>query len=484
MTELRSLRDRFWRLIGNRLSTSSLQFRLTLELTLLSVLGIGTVAWWAGWYMNRTLISANKQNLDYVVMRFVEQLEMYSEMESLSEGLEKTIQKASAPQLLVWVQDTRGKLLARSSPFDLPSAAIADALSLQNIPSKTMVTQVSGRTWLLCSSPFVLRGQPAGEIYFARDMTYSQQQLNRGKKGLVAVSLMAIAVLSGVLYRRIDRALQPLAEMSEAARAISADDIATAKLELQQAPDEILGLAMSFNAMLMNLSKAWDQQRQFVGNVSHELRTPLTVIAGYLQSLLRRGTNLNDYQQQAIATAAAETDRTIRMLQDLLDLARADSGHLHFRQTPVYLRSLLLEVAEMAQKVSNRPIAFITRTGDIVAVADPDRLQQVLINLVDNAIKYSPAGRPVELILEKSADFAAIHVRDRGMGIALEHQSRLFERFYRVDEAMTRSRDGTGLGLAIAKSLIEGMGGRIGLRSKPGEGSVFTVTLPLWKKIP
>jgi signal transduction histidine kinase len=169
------------------------------------------------------------------------------------------------------------------------------------------------------------------------------------------------------------------------------------------------------------------------------------------------------------------------MLQDLLDLARADSGHLHFRQNPVYLKTLLAEVADMSQQVSNRPVTLMPSTEEIVAIADQDRLQQVLINLVDNAIKYSPADSPVDLILDTTEDCALIHVRDRGIGIALEHQPRLFERFYRVDEAMTRSRDGTGLGLAIAKSLIEGMGGRIGLRSKPGEGSVFTVTLPRWK---
>jgi signal transduction histidine kinase len=117
----------------------------------------------------------------------------------------------------------------------------------------------------------------------------------------------------------------------------------------------------------------------------------------------------------------------------------------------------------------------------LVSTADQDRLQQVLINLLDNAIKYSVPDRPVDIILEKTKQYAIIHVRDRGIGIALAHQNRIFGRFYRVDDSMTRSRDGTGLGLAIAKSLIEGMNGRISLRSKPGEGSLFTIALPLWK---
>lgn len=204
-------------------------------------------------------------------------------------------------------------------------------------------------------------------------------------------------------------------------------------------------------------------------------------MVGYLQSLLRRGTNLSAYQQQALETATAETERTIRMLQDLLDLARADSGNLHFRLNPIMLNTLVAEVAAMSQKVSNRQINVLATDEDVVTCADQDRLQQVLINLVDNAIKYSTPEQPVDLVLEKTEECTMIHVRDRGIGISLPHQNRIFERFYRVDEAMTRSRDGTGLGLAIAKSLIEGMDGRITLRSKPREGSIFTITLPLWQ---
>jgi signal transduction histidine kinase len=170
------------------------------------------------------------------------------------------------------------------------------------------------------------------------------------------------------------------------------------------------------------------------------------------------------------------------MLEDLLDLARVDSGNLHFRSAPIMLNTLVVEVAAMSQKVSNRQINVLATDEDVVTCADQDRLQQVLINLVDNAIKYSDPTQPIDIILEKNARSAIIHVRDRGIGISLNHQQRIFERFYRVDESRTRSRDGTGLGLAIAKSLIEAMDGRITLRSKLGKGSIFTITLPIWQK--
>ncbi|MBD1854740.1 MULTISPECIES: sensor histidine kinase [Leptolyngbya] len=479
----RSIRAIITTFTGKRISASSLQFRLTLELVTLSVLGLGSIAVWAGWQMEQNLVAAHKQTLEYVARRFPEQIQLYSEMGAIETGVEQTIHKVSAPGLLVWVKNLQGQLLAQSTGIHSASLDMQSIDTLAQMPEKPQVVRFGDRDIVLCGSPIAVNGKPFGQLYLARDITEDQQKFKTGLWQLLFVSSVIIVLLMIAISKRIHKAMQPLEQMSQLASAVSADDLSEnlndAKLQLHHAPDEVLGLAQAFNQMLFRLSGAWDQQRQFVGNVSHELRTPLTVVLGYLQSLLRRSTNLSAYQQQALETAAAETERTIRMLQDLLDLARADSGNLHFRSNPVMLNTLVAEVAAMSQKVSNRTITVLSTDEDVVICADQDRLQQVLINLVDNAIKYS-AEHPIELILEKTAQFALIHVQDRGIGIPLSHQNRIFERFYRVDEAMTRSRDGTGLGLAIAKSLLEGMKGRITLRSKPGEGSTFTITLPLW----
>jgi heavy metal sensor kinase len=467
---------------GKRISTSSLQFRLTLELVILSVLGLGSIAVWAGWQMEQNLVAAHKQTLEYIAMRFPEQFEVYSQVGSLETGLEQTINKVSIPGLVVWVKNSDGQVLAQSTNSDRSLAEIGAVESLNEVPQKPQIIHFGGRDIVLCGTPLVFKGKTFGKLYLSQDITADLQKLTAGLWRLLGISILTIVILIVVIQKRIGKAMYPLKKMSQVATAVSADDLQAAKLELRQAPDEILGLAQAFNEMLFRLSGAWDQQRQFVGNVSHELRTPLTVVVGYLQSLLRRSTNLSAYQQQALEIATAETERTIRMLQDLLDLARADSGHLHFRCAPMMLNTLVAEVAAMSQKVSDRQITLLATDEDVVACADQDRLQQVLINLVDNAIKYSPPTLPVDLVLEKTAQSAIIHVRDRGMGIPLTHQKRIFERFYRVDESRNRSQEGTGLGLAIAKSLIEGMDGRITLRSKPGEGSIFTITLPLWQK--
>lgn len=467
-----------------KISTSSLQFRLTLELVVLSILGLGSVAVWAGWQMEQNLVAAHKQTLEYIAMRFPDQLQLYSDMGSLEMGLERTVNKVATPALAVWVKSHDGRILVQSANIEPNSPKMQTLASLSEMPDKPEVVRFGDRALVLCGAPLVLNGKPFGKLYLSQDITQEWQKLNAGLWRLSMVSLLTIAILVIAISKRISKAMQPLEQMSQVASAISADNLGEnlnrSKLQLYQAPDEILGLAQAFNEMLFRLSGAYDRQRQFVGNVSHELRTPLTIVVGYLQSLLRRSHNLSDYQQQALETATAETERTIRMLQDLLDLARADSGNLHFRRNPIMLNSLVSEVAAMSQTVSDRRINLRSTDEDVVVCADQERLQQVLINLVDNALKYSAPEQSIDLVLEKTEHCALIEVRDRGIGIPLAHQNRIFERFYRVDESRTRSTDGTGLGLAIAKSLIEGMEGRITLRSQPGEGSIFIINLPLW----
>jgi signal transduction histidine kinase len=465
-----------------RFSGTSLQFRLTLELMLLCVGGLGAVALWAGWQMEQNLIVAHKKALEHIASRFPEQVELYSETGSIETALERSISKVTTPGLFIAVKSPTGKPLAQSANRVGQVEKGSMTLSMDT-PTQPKIFSFGDRFVVLCGGPLTIRQQLIGHVYFSQDITREQQQLQQSLWRLFGISSLTIAILALIISQRLRHAMQPIKQMSQLARSVSADDLIEnlnpVQLQLNRAPDEVLGLAQAFNEMLIRLSGAWEQQRQFVGNVSHELRTPLTVIIGYLQSLLRRSHNLSSHQQQALETATAETERTIRMLQDLLDLARADSGHLHLRRQPIVLNTLVMEVAAMSQQVTTRAVTVLVTHEDLLIYADQDRLQQILINLIDNAIKYSAPEYPVNLVLEKDHQSALIHVQDRGIGIALSHQNRIFERFYRVDEGMTRSRDGTGLGLAIAKGFAEAMQGRILLRSKPNEGSTFTLQLPL-----
>ena len=459
------------------LDPSSLQFRLTAEIAVLFVLGLGSVAIWTSWKMQQILMATHQQNVEYIADRFSHDVELYSEMLPVKAGVQKTINNVVVPGLLIWVKGSDGKLLAQSASLNHSFTATTELMSLAEMPLQPQVYKVRDQYLILCESPVTVKGMMLGKVYMAQDVTQDQRQLIAAIGSLAIVCILATIMMMALIAFRIRRSLQPLQDMSQMAGVISAKDLGEAKLQLRHAPSEVKELAQTFNMMLSRLFDAWEQQRQFVSNVSHELRTPLTVVLGYLQSVLRRSTNLNDYQQEALETAASEAERTVRLLQNLLDLARADSGSMHFHLESVVLNDLVAEVAGMAEKFSDRFVTVKAST-EIEAMADRDRLKQVLINLVDNAVKYSLAGQPITLKLERADRQAVIQVCDRGVGIPLQDQSRIFERFYRVDESRSRMSGGHGLGLAIVKTLVEGMGGSITVQSKPGEGSTFTLTLP------
>ncbi|ABB57902.1 sensor histidine kinase [Synechococcus elongatus] len=480
----RHIQSIFNKLGGSRVATNSLQFRLTLELTLISALGVCSITLWSSWRLEQTLINGYKQNLSYISDSFPEIIKISSLNDSIQLELERSIAQVSKPRLLIWVRSPRGELLARSRGMNIPSSDLIEVANKLPASNDPKVFQIQQQSFILAQTALSLDGNPIGNVYWLQDITEDQRQLDSLFSQLQLGSILLVFTLIVVIASRIRRAMAPIKEISQIASNISIIDLGADPLELRHAPEEILGLAKAFNDMLNRLSISWEQQQQFVGNVSHELKTPLTVISGYLQSLLRRGDNLNSYQNQALETASAEAERTIRMLQDLLDLARVDSGNLHFRLMPTVLNTLIAEVAEMTRRVTGRQIIMQTPKSEIVVYADQNRLEQALINLLDNAAKYSNQDQVVYINLEQSNQQTLIHIIDQGVGIPLAHQSRIFERFYRVDEAMTRSRDGTGLGLAIAKSLIEGMQGKITLRSKLGEGSTFTIILPNWESLP
>lgn len=459
-----------------RLDPTSLQFRLTAEIAALFVFGLGSVAVWTSWKMQQILIATHQQSVEYIAARFPQDVELYSEMLPVQAGVQKTINNVAVPGLLIWVKGADGKLLAQSLSLN-PSVATTQLMSLAQMPLQPQVYQVGERYLILCERGMTVKGVKLGTVYIAKDVTQDQRQLIAAIGSLAIVCILATGVMMTLMVFRIRRSLQPLQDLSKMAGVISVKDLGEAKLQLHHAPSEVKELAQTFNMMMSRLFDAWEQQRQFVSNVSHELRTPLTVVLGYLQSVLRRSTNLNDYQKEALETAASEADRTVRLLQNLLDLARADSGSMHYHLESLLLNDLLAEVAGMAEKFSDR-LVTVKASCDVKAMADRDRLKQVLINLVDNAVKYSPDDQPIILKLEVREGQAIIQVCDRGVGIPLQDQSHIFERFYRVDEARSRLTGGHGLGLAIVKTLVEGMGGNIAVQSKPDEGSTFTITLP------
>ncbi|MDX2211851.1 MAG: ATP-binding protein [Oculatellaceae cyanobacterium bins.114] len=472
---------------------SSLQLRLTAGITAALVIGLGGVAVWISWTMQQLLVTTHIQNVKYITDRFPHDVSLYHEMLPTDLAVQRAILQAEAgvidnsPHLLIWVTHSDGKMIAQSESLKSAPQGFQDMLlSLSEMPIQPQVYRVgdgatplhTNRYLLLYSNPLVVNNITLGQFYLAQDITEEQEMLITAIQQVSFATIVAILLLTIVITIYIRRSLQPLRKMSQFAETISLEELSQARLDLRYAPNEVQELAHMLDKMLSRLARSWEQHRQFVSNVSHELRTPLTVISGYLQSLLRRSSSLTSSQKEALEIAAAETDRTIRLLQDLLELARADSGYLPLRLEPVVLNDLVKEIVGMGEKFSDRTIHIEAEQYKIYIKTDRDRLTQMLINLIDNAVKYSDPGEPIVVSLAQTERCTTIQVIDHGCGIPLQQQTRIFERFYRVDEARARSTGGVGLGLAIVKSLVEGMGGHVTVSSKLGEGSTFTITLP------
>ena len=468
------------RLRRKKIDLRSLRVRLTLGIATVSAICVIGIALWTGWQMQSILINTNKQNLTYVAERFNYEVEIYAEMMTAEKAVQRAINNLTDESTLLWLKSSQGNIIAQSETM-MVHPSFEALKSLPQFPMEPEIVPVDGRYWVLCGTSLRVRNSYLGKIYLAQDTTKDKSMLLRFIPKLIMASLLCAGIMVLLIDLYVKRSLQPLKRISKLAKTISPDHLAEAQLHLSNAPSEVTELSQTFDMMLLRLHQAWENQRQFVSNVSHELRTPLTVVSGYLQSTLRRGTNLTQPQREALEIAASEADSTIQLLQDLLELARADSGNLMFKVEPLILNDLVEEVVTMAKQYSNRDIKIDENYSFVEAKADRNRLKQVLINLVDNAIKYSPDHEPVTVKLREFSNQAIIEVCDRGMGIPLQDQSRIFERFYRVDEARSRSTGGTGLGLSIVKTLVEGMGGTVTVGSKSGEGSVFTVALPINK---
>jgi two-component system OmpR family sensor kinase len=296
--------------------------------------------------------------------------------------------------------------------------------------------------------------------------------------GLIIGTALGVAVGLG-LTRAV---LQPLDRMARTAEAIAGGDL-TRRLRMPTGGNEVARLGGAFDHMVERLAASLEAQRRFVADASHELRTPLTSLEG-LSEMLLMGADRGDSRiiQRMARAMHSELGRMGRLVSDLLTLSRLDSATT-MSFTRVEAGKLLEDVAEQVAPVAEaRQIRLDVRhDGPLLVRADPDRLKQVILNLVDNALRYTPSGGTVGLAAghDPGAGMARIQVRDTGPGIAPDQLPHIFDRFYRGDPSRARASGNTGLGLAIAHSIIDAHGGTIEVQSAPSEGARFTIVLPV-----
>lgn len=323
----------------------------------------------------------------------------------------------------------------------------------------------------------VVVGPERSQILVGRPVLRELSSLNALALRVATSGLAVIAagLLGGWWLSR--KAVRPIQTMGATAASITASNLSW-RINLRSVDDELGVLGEILNSMFARLERSFEQQVRFTADASHELRTPLAVILHQTELALSRPREAAEYRK-ALEACKRSADRMKSLIQDLLILARADAGRLELRREPVDLQQLAEECAALLRPIAlQHHVGIAVEGGPAEAMGDPDRLAQVVNNLLGNAIIYNRPGGSVKVSTSSSGAETVLEVSDTGVGIPPGHLTRLFERFYRVDAARSRSSGGSGLGLAICKSIIDAHGGSIDVDSKPGAGSKFTVRLP------
>ena len=344
-------------------------------------------------------------------------------------------------------------------------------------------TQTGGSNneeWRVYSEPiFDLNGQTIGWVQAAQSLNSVSMTLQelRNQLFLGIPLLLLFAGVGG--YILSNRALQPIEKITNTAREITAKDLSK-RLDYRGAMDEVGRLAQTFDQMLTRLQSSFERERRFTADAAHELRTPLTVLKGQIDVTLSRPRNSVEYENK-LRELSVQVDRLIRLSNALLFLSRSSQDQIPFQPSLVNLRELLDVLIEQLQPLAEeKELKLIVQiSNEAVVYGDHDHLIRLFINLLENALKYTPPNGEVTVTAMKESDEIQIAVHNTGPGISQEHLPHLFERFYRVDEDRSSQTGGSGLGLAIAHEIVNRHGGEIEAQSSPNQGVTISVRLPL-----
>lgn len=420
----------------------------------------------------------------------VEELYAQAESENAAENL-FTILQAHSSQLGL-DSGTRACYILSGSTGKVLASSGSEHEQLHRTPN--ILTAIDGEPGYLSDYgasymdvALPIKTERANYIVYIKDNKTAITKLSTALIGILVRALLVGMIISALLSLLLTKAMvRPILSLTRAAERVAAGDFSS-KPE-SSAKDEIGVLTNTFNSMagrleqtLDDLKKSETMRREFVANVSHELRTPITSIRSYAETLQDAEGLPPETERDFLGVIVRESDRMASIVQDLLMLSRFDAGSIEFFFERFSFEQSLRDVYNTmlleAQKHSHRFTLDTSPLPDIVG--DRVRLEQVLINMVSNAIKYTRDGGSISLAAGQKDDAIWFSVRDNGIGIPSEDAAKVFDRFYRVDKARSRESGGTGLGLAIAKEIVTRHEGSINLSSRQGKGTVITVTLPV-----
>ena len=417
-----------------------------------------------------------RSTAETVASAYVQELE---EEQSIAKANEVVLAQMVFPNRFVEVVDTEGRVVAWSSnltghPLIVPAQTLTEVRQL----GVSFVVLNNLRVAVVPLSPD--RNKQLGFAIVAEPLAVIEDGLRRLRRDFFAgvPLILLLASLGGYFLAR--KSLSPIALMNQQTQRITAENLSS-QLDVSNPRDEVGGLATTINALLARLNAAFQEQQRFIADASHELRTPIAVLRGETEVALEQERSTAEYRE-SLQQIKEEAERLSRIVENLFILARQPVDASAIVKLPVRLNEVVADCVRAAQVLATQKGLRLNAGSSFPEMeldGDDEMLKRMLLNLLDNAVKYTPRGGEVDVNLARQNGNARIVVTDTGIGIPTEDQPRIFDRFYRVDKARSRALGGAGLGLSIARWIVEAHEGKLSVESTPGRGSAFTVELPL-----
>ena len=407
------------------------------------------------------------------------------ELEALSTKLEIIGESAEA---YLFFTDNDGRVMIASSPDKLESLTVPEEM-MEKIDASdadyyhvfgTLGGMLDGKSYITVSEMRNENGQPSGYLFLCssgEQLTQFKQQFWSNFLLSACVMLLCASILTKILMRQLT---DPLQKVTDAAQRFGGGDLSV-RVEGVDGEGEVADLARTFNKMADNIQSNDNSRGQFMGNIAHELRTPMTTIKGFIDGILD-GTIPPEMQNHYLQLVSEETGRLARLIQNMLDLSKLESGEYQVNARMFNIWETLTGVALSAEQRINDgmiDIDGLTMDEKVLVYADPDLIHQVAYNLLDNAIKFTPAGGTIRFGVEKLGPEVEVSIWNSGQGISPEALPYVFQRFYKEDQSRGLHARGAGLGLNICKVLVNLSGGQIRVESQQGEWCRFVFTLPV-----
>ena len=428
------------------------------------------------------VVGVTQRTAQYLVQQA--ELPEGDELDALSTKLEIIGESAEA---YLFFTDNDGRVMIASSPDKLESLTVPEEM-MEKIDASdadyyhvfgTLGGMLDGKSYITVSEMRNENGQPSGYLFLCssgEQLTQFKQQFWSNFLLSACVMLLCASILTKILMRQLT---DPLQKVTDAAQRFGGGDLSV-RVEGVEGEGEAADLARTFNRMADNIQMNDNSRGQFMGNIAHELRTPMTTIKGFVDGILD-GTIPPDMQNHYLQLVSEETGRLARLIQNMLDLSKLESGEYQVNARMFNIWETLTGVALSAeQRINDGMIDLegLTMDEKVLVYADPDLIHQVAYNILDNAIKFTPAGGTIKFHVEKLGPEVEISIWNSGQGISPEALPYVFQRFYKEDRSRGLHARGAGLGLNICKVLVNLSGGQIRVESQQGEWCQFVFTLP------